>query len=141
MYQWIAKRQIRQGFAQISAHDFDKLLSVFAPDVHFTFAGQHVMQADYHDLAQVRVWFDLVHRLFPTLKIEAKRIFIAGWPWDMWATVQFHVSDTLPDGNLYDNNGVQMLRIRFGRIVEDHLLEDTKVLDNTLARLAGLEKS
>ena len=115
MYQWIAKRQIRQGFAQISSNNIDTLLSRFSPDVHFTFAGSHIMQADYHDREQVRAWFALVHKLFPTLKIEAKRIFISGWPWDMWATVQFHVSDTLPDGSVYDNNGVQLLRIRFGR--------------------------
>ena len=41
---------------------------------------------------------------------------------------QFTISDTLPDGTLYQNQGVQVARIRWGLVVEDHLIEDTQLL-------------
>ena len=138
MYQWIAKRQIRQGFRQISAGDFEPVLRLFAPDVHFTFAGDHALGADVHSKDGAEAWFARVGQIFPGLNLEARRIFVAGPPWDMVLTVEFQVHDTLPDGSTYQNRGVQIARLRFGRIVEDHLMEDNLVLSDTLARLVTL---
>ncbi|MBZ0293029.1 MAG: nuclear transport factor 2 family protein [Anaerolineae bacterium] len=138
MYQWIAKRQIRKGFAQISAGDFDTVLKLFADDVHFTFAGDHALGADVHQREGACEWFARVGRIFPGLKLEAEQIFVAGPPWDMVITTRFHVHDTLPDQTTYDNHGVQIVRIRLGQVVEDHLLEDTLVLQKVLTYLSAL---
>lgn len=138
MWWWIANNQVKKGFEHISRGDFEPVLKLFASDVHFTFAGEHALGADVHIQQGARDWFARVHRIFPGLKIEAKRIFVAGLPWDMIVTTQFHVSDTLPDGTRYDNHGVQILRIRFGKIVEDHLLEDNLILTDALQRLSKL---
>ncbi len=138
MYQWIAKRQIRRGFQQISSGDYEAVLPMFAPDVHFTFAGSHALGANLHSREGTREWFARVHRIFPGLKLEAKRIFVSGPPWDMVITTELRVSDTLPDGSAYGNNGVQIVRIRFGQIIEDHLIEDNIVLADVLERLIAL---
>jgi ketosteroid isomerase-like protein len=138
MYQWIAKRQIRRGFQQISSGDYEALLPMFAANIHFTFAGNHALGANVHSREGTRQWFARVHKIFPGLKLEAKRIFVAGPPWDMVITTEFQVHDTLPDGTNYRNNGVQVARIRFGQVVEDHLIEDNLVLSSVLARLVTL---
>lgn len=138
MYQLIAKQKVRQGFKAISTGNFDNLLNQFAPDIHFTFAGQHALAGEFRDRESVRQWFNRVHRLFPKLQLVPDRNFVSGPPWDMVVTTQWTVSDTLPDGRRYQNHGIQILRIRLGVVVEDHLIEDNQVLVATLDHLAKL---
>ncbi|MBI1279744.1 MAG: hypothetical protein GC179_16570 [Anaerolineaceae bacterium] len=138
MYQLIAKQKIRRGFKEISSGNFEPLLSQFAPDIHFTFAGNHALAGDFHSRDVVHQWFQRVHRLFPHLQIVANRIFVSGPPWDMVVTTQWTVSDTLSDGHRYQNHGVQIVRIRFGKVIEDHLIEDNQVLLATLDHLVRL---
>lgn len=132
MYHAIVKRIIRNGYRQISRGDFEPLLAQFAPHIHFTFSGQHAMTGDFHRRETVRQWFERVHRFFPNLQIEAQRIVVSGMPWNTWAAVHFTVRDTLPDGRAYHNHGTQFLRIVWGKVVEDHLLEDTQTLVEAL---------
>jgi ketosteroid isomerase-like protein len=143
MYHAIVKRIIRSGYSQISRADFDSLLKVFDPHIHFTFSGQHAMTGDFHNRETVRQWFERVHRFFPHLQIEAQHIVVSGMPWNTWAAVQFTVRDTLPDGTPYLNHGTQFMRIVWGKVVEDHLIEDTQILVKTLRCLSdqGLKEA
>lgn len=136
MYHRIVKGIIRKGFQDISNKDYEPLLKQFAPDIHFTFAGQHAMQADFHRRETVREWFYRLHRIFPGFKIVPRNIVVSGFPWNTTAAVQFTVSDTLPDGSAYINHGTQFVRIVWGRVVEDHLLDDTQLMVETLNCLA-----
>lgn len=136
MYQLIFKRQIVKGFQNISRANFDDVLKLFAPDIHFTFVGDHAMAGNWRDRVIVKQWFDRVHRLFPDLQLIPLHIQISGWPWDVSATTQFEVQATLPDGSRYRNQGVQILRIRLGKIVTDYLIEDTQLLEQALEKIA-----
>jgi ketosteroid isomerase-like protein len=137
MYYQIIRNIIRQGYRQLSAADFEPLLAKFAPDIHFTFAGDHALSADFHQRDSVRQWFQRLHRLFPDFQIRADRIIVSGFPWDTHAAAHFSVQATLPDGSAYRNHGIQMLRIVWGRVVEDHLVEDSQLLANTLQGLSA----
>jgi len=136
MYQRIFKRQITQGFQDISRGNFDVVLNIFAPDVHFTFVGDHAMGGDWRDRKLVRQWFERVHRLFPDLQLTPLHIQVTGWPWDVTAITRFEIRATLPDQSPYRNQGVQILRIRLGKVVEDHLIEDTQLLVAALDQIA-----
>lgn len=138
MYQWIFRRKIREGFADISRGNFEKLLKQFAPDIRFSFSGDHALAGQFHQRATVKEWFERVHRLFPGLKIEAQNIFVSGFPWNAVIVTQFRICDTLSDGTLYENQGVQVARIRWGRVVEDHLIEDTQYLVTILQKLGQM---
>jgi hypothetical protein len=56
-------------------------------------------------------------------------------------TTHFRVAATLPDGRPYTNAAMQFLRLRFGRVVEDRIYEDTQrlaaALDEVVAQRAG----
>ncbi len=138
MFARIVKQQLRKGFQQISSGNFDALLQGFAPDVIFTFAGTSALGADVRGREAVRAWFERIHRLFPDLNIEATDIRVAGTPIRTAVTARFRVGATLPDGTRYENSGVQILTLRMGVVVEDHLMEDTLILQRALERLAAL---
>jgi ketosteroid isomerase-like protein len=139
MYHQMVKRIIHKGFADISRADFEPLLKQFAPDVHFTFAGEHALAADFHSRETVRQWFHRLHCLFPGFRIEPRRIIVNGFPWNTVAAVQFVVEAPLPDGTAYRNYGVQIVRIVWGRVVEDHLVEDSQLLADTLRSMSMTE--
>lgn len=132
MYQWIFKRQIRQAFEQLSAGDYESVLRIFAPDVHFTFVGDHALGVDTHDKQTTRQWFIKWRTLFPKMRITPVNIYVAGPPWDAVVTTQFHVSEIRSDDSHYQNGGIQVVRIRFGKVVHDYLIEDTLLLQQLL---------
>jgi hypothetical protein len=50
---------------------------------------------------------------------------------------RFRVSATLPDGRPYTNEGMQFLRLRWGKAIEDYLYEDTNKLAAELERMGA----
>ncbi len=137
MYQWIAKRQLLKGYAAISQADFASVASTFHPEVRFQMVGHHALGGQLVGREQVIQWAGRLARIFPTLSIEAESIHVAGLPWDMVMMARFSVSASLPDGTRYENRGLQWLHIRFGRVVEDVLMEDTVRLNEALQRVAA----
>ena len=66
-------------------------------------------------------------------QVVVQQVVVAGGPWHTRVTTRFLVRAPRPDGSLYTNEGVQLLRLRWGRIVEDRLYEDTQLLAEELA--------
>jgi ketosteroid isomerase-like protein len=138
MYKFIVRRLVRQGFKQMSQGNFEAVLKLFAPTVHFVFPGKHALEADFHDVQTARQWFQRFSRLFPGLQLEPQVILVNGWPWNTVVATRFIVRATLKDGRSYRNAGGQFLRLRWGRIVEDYLYEDTQTLADELQRQVQL---
>jgi ketosteroid isomerase-like protein len=80
--------------------------------------------------------FERIFERFPDLALEPKSIVIGGPPWDTHVAVRFGVHATLAGGERYENEGMQFLRVRWGRVAEDRLYEDTQKLAHALARIA-----
>jgi hypothetical protein len=64
-------------------------------------------------------------------------VAVSGWPGATVAATRFGVEATLPDGTAYRNQGMQYLRLRWGKVTEDRLYEDTAALLVALRQLAG----
>ena len=143
MYKFIVKQLVRRGFQQMSQGNFEEVLKLFQPTIHFVFPGTHALAADLHDVQLVRQWFQRFSRIFPGLQFELQTILVNGWPWNTVVATRFIVRATLKDGRPYRNAGGQFIRIRWGRIVEDYLYEDTQTLANELQREAqqGVEEA
>ena len=46
-------------------------------------------------------------------------VLVNGWPWRTVVASHLVITTTLPDGSPYRNEGMQLLRLRWGRVVED----------------------
>jgi ketosteroid isomerase-like protein len=136
MYHRIVRSRVRQAYRNISAGQYREVVRTFAPDVVFSFHGEHAMGGELHGVEAVSSWFERVYRLFPGLQLEPLAIVVDGPPWNTVVATRFTVRAELPDGVPYRNEGMQYLRLRFGKAVEDHLYEDTAALDRALAHLA-----
>ena len=136
MYKLIVRRMVRTAFESLNRGDFERPLGKFAPDVHFRFAGDNAMGADVHGVEGARSWFRRAFGLFEGIRFEIHDVVVAGWPWNTTVATHFTVTATLPEGRPYRNEGMQLVRLRWGRIVEDLIFEDTHVVGAALEYLA-----
>jgi len=134
MYKLIVKRIVRRAFARLSEGDYEPVVKQFGPQSRFLFAGDHALGGERRGQDAVRDWFRQMLGLFPGIRIEPQDVVVNGWPWNTVVATHLFISATLPDGRPYRNEGMQLLRLRFGRVVEDLIFEDTLKLDAELKR-------
>jgi ketosteroid isomerase-like protein len=135
MYKFIVRQIVRRTFARLSAGDYEAVVKQFGPRSRFFFAGDHALGGERRGPDSVREWFREMFHLFPGIRIEPQDVVVNGWPWRTTVATHLAISATLPDGRPYRNEGMQLLRLRWGRVVEDLIFEDTQKLDAELTHM------
>jgi ketosteroid isomerase-like protein len=135
MYKLIVKRIVRRTFARLSQGDYEAVVKQFTPESRFYFAGEHEIGGERRGQEEVREWFRNTLQRFPGLQIVPETVLVNGWPWN--TVVATHLS--ISDGRGYTNEGMQLLRLRWGRVTEDLIYEDTLKLDRELRRRSGVQ--
>jgi ketosteroid isomerase-like protein len=136
MYRFTVKRLLRRSYQRLSRGEYEPVVKQFGPSSRFVFSGTHALGGERIGAGQVSEWFQRLFRLFPGLRLEPQTVVVNGWPWNTVVATHFTVRATLSDGRLYSNEGMQFLRLRWGRVVEDYLYEDTQKLAAELERMA-----
>ncbi|NUT94832.1 MAG: nuclear transport factor 2 family protein [Saccharothrix sp.] len=134
MYHAIVRAKVRGLWARIADGDHGAAVRLAAPDVRFRFVGDAPPAASFTGRDAFDQWFrDLLH-LFPGIRLTPTEVIARGWPWDTTVVTRFRVEATLADGTPYRNEGVQWVRLRWGRMVDDYVLEDTARLADAVRR-------
>jgi ketosteroid isomerase-like protein len=129
MYSWMVGKIVRRIFARVNAGDYEAAARQFSPGGRFMMHGDHALGGERRGPEGFKSFFEESFRLFPGLRIEPQQIMVAGWPWNITVGTRFQVRDTTSD---YRNEGMQFLRVRWGRVVEDYIYEDTQKLASAL---------
>jgi hypothetical protein len=137
MYYRIVRQTVEQGFRRLNQGDPETILSKFAPSAQFRFVGDHAMGANLTTPGAIRQWFARILRLFPGIQIVPSRMEVSGMPWNTLVMVQLAINVPMPDGSTYQNTGLQMLRLRWGQVIEDFVCEDTALLVRALQTLSS----
>ncbi|PZF86298.1 nuclear transport factor 2 family protein [Jiangella anatolica] len=138
VYHAIVRAKVRRLWTRIAeTGDFRPAVAQAAPDVRFRFVGDSALGADLTGREEFARWFARAAEILPGLHLEPTEILVKGWPWNTTVVVRLAISATLADGSAYTNEGVQWVRIRWGRMVDDYVLEDTARLRDALARTAA----
>lgn len=126
MYAWLVGVVVRSGFRKLNAGDVSGALGMFAPDARFFFPGRHSFAADLSDPVRIRTWFERFVALRPHFEISD--VIASGPPWNMRVGVRFADRIALPGGDDYHNEGMQYLRLRWGRVRLDRIFLDTQAV-------------
>ena len=137
MYHAIVRQNVRQGFAHLSQGNYAAVLAQFSADVLFSFGGHHALGGEQRGVAAARAWFERLYKIFPGLQFEVRSVTVSGWPWNTLVVTEFEVQAPLPGGRNYQNRGTQILRLCWGKISEDRIMEDTVLLTAALEYLAS----
>jgi ketosteroid isomerase-like protein len=131
----IARRQYLTGLAAVERGDFDALLSQFAEDCRLVFVGDTSLGADLRGRADLRRWFERFSRLLPRPSFHVEQLVISGPVWDQRLAAHVLIRSTV-DGEPYQNQFAHFLTIRWGKVVDDLILEDTQTWARACQRLA-----
>ena len=137
MYHAIVKRIAVRNFERVNDHDYDGLLKDCAPDIHHRFGGHHALGGERHDRTGLRDWFARLGRLAPTLRLTVTDVWVKGLPNDTTIIMRWTGTQHLPDDSPYENHGVHVIRMRWGRIVDIDANEDSQLVANSMTILAA----
>jgi ketosteroid isomerase-like protein len=134
MYNAIIKSNIKKAFQLLNDHNYLQLSKGLSLNIHHHFSGDHALGGTRNDQAAVKEWFDRVGRLLPNLKLTVNNIIVRGWPNNTLAIVQWQANATLKDGSEYLNDGVHFIRVKWGKITEMNVYEDSQAVANALEK-------
>jgi ketosteroid isomerase-like protein len=89
----------------------------------------------------VRAWFQRLFSYFPGIQYTVHQVIVQGWPWNTLVATRLSVADPRADGSVYQNDVMQFSRLRWGKVVEDHLYEDTYKLAVELQQRLSREET
>lgn len=115
MFHFFAMRRIRSMFAELSHSNFEPALAGLAPNFEQRFAGDHPLGGVRTDVDTFRRWFERMYRLFPNLEFDVVSTAASGPPWDLTLVAEWVDRATPVDGGDYENRGVHVIRLRWGR--------------------------
>src|SRR6266571_9351510 len=141
MYKAIVRRNVRTGFHALSAGDYEQVLRQFHPQVLFSFTGPAPLRGERRGVEAVRAWFQRLFSYFPGIQFTIHQVIVQGWPWNTLVATRFSVAAPRTDGSMYRNEGMQFLHLQWGKVVEDHLYEDTYKLNIELQRRLSREET
>ena len=126
MYAWLIRRRVLALWARLSAGEPDAL--PLAENMRFSYVGDHALAVELHSAQELRAWLRALFERFPGLRFDIAEVVVSGPPWSLRTATRYAA---VRDGRvLY--HGAQFTQIRWGRVVEEHVLPDTQAV----ARLA-----
>jgi ketosteroid isomerase-like protein len=142
MYRSIVRWRVRKLFAEANRGNFQAIIDALAPSFVYRFIGDTPLGGTRTTKAAMRAWFERVYRLVPGAQLVPQMIVVEGAPWNTRVMTYVKFRGTLPpDGGApgapYENEVMQLMHLRWGRIVSVLTIEDTLRFASILPVLAA----
>jgi ketosteroid isomerase-like protein len=124
MWSWLIERVVSFMYTQVSRGKLRVPLLGLAGDARLVFPGQSSFGGEFRGKVEIERWmrrFASLHPEFTTHDAAA-----AGPPWNMRVYMRFSDRIVAPDGYVYENTGMEFIRIRNGLIREIRVHLDTE---------------
>jgi len=136
MLSWLAGKMIGRAMKAMREGDMGPTVALYAEDVKFRFPGENSFAPGADGKAALEEWLRRFIRL--GLQIYPDEVALSGWPWKQKISVRGHVHlDDPQDGRVYENRYVIWGHMRWGKMREYEVYEDT---ERTTALDAWLER-
>ncbi|WP_163549176.1 nuclear transport factor 2 family protein, partial [Candidatus Frankia nodulisporulans] len=80
MYHAIVRRIATRNFERVNDKDYETILRTCTEDIRHRFGGDHPLGGERHDKDALRRWFHRLGRLYPTLKLTVRDVWVKGLP-------------------------------------------------------------
>jgi ketosteroid isomerase-like protein len=138
MYKTIVAREVRSVWTALDTGDYEPVLSGFARQFRYeNIAADHALGGTFTTREEMAQHFALMFRVFGDLRFTVRDILVSGWPGNTSVIVDVGIAATLADGTPYENELVQQMTLRWGKVTEVRALIDNVRARAALDRLAG----
>ena len=125
MLSWLVKQLISGVMARTRAGDIRPTVALDAPDMSFVFPGSNSWSGTYHGREAHRRWLERLVRV--GVKTDVDEAVAGGPPWNMTVCIRGRSWRDSPDGErVYDNRFVIWAKLRWGRMKDYEVYEDTE---------------
>ncbi len=135
MYSWIIGRALRMLVDRLNSGDVRFVMRTFANDAHLVFPGDSSFGGDHRGKVAIEAWLTRFVALRPAFELHDAAA--AGPPWNMRVCFRFTDRIPVPGGGQYVNEGMEYLRMRWGKVQEQRVYLDTEKVANFDAQLAA----
>jgi ketosteroid isomerase-like protein len=138
----ITRHQYLKGLAALERGDLDSLLEQFDPSCVFHFVGDSPLGAHLSTPDDLRRWFERFRRLLPNPRFEIQRFVVSGPPWHQHLAAHVLIASTI-NGEPYQNQFAHFLTLRWAKVIDDLVVEDTQMWERACKRLvdAGMSEA
>jgi ketosteroid isomerase-like protein len=141
MYKAIVRAKLRRLFSGASRGDWKPIVAGFATDFSYRFVGNTPLGGTRTTQDSMEAWWKRLLTLFPGAQFTPQQILVEGPPWNTVVMTHMLFQAKLPSlGNsppiAYENEFMQLMRLRWGRITSIVTIEDTQRFVDVLPHLA-----
>ena len=135
MYSWIVGRAVGFLYGKVSKGDLRLPLLGLAKEARLFFPGNSSFGGEQQGKPAIESWM----RRFASLRPEftVRDVAVAGPPWNMRVFMRFSDRIVAPNGYVYENEGMEHIRIRYGLIREIRVHLDTEKVTALDAQLGA----
>ena len=141
IYRAVVRRQVRKLFAEANAGNWAPIVDGLASSFSYRFVGDTPLGGTRTTHDAMRRWFERLYRLFPGSQFAPQRIVVEGPPWNTRIMTYVKIHGTAPNTQgvaaPYENEFMQAMILRWGKITSVLTLEDTQRFVEALPRLAA----
>lgn len=137
MYRYIVKKIARNNFEALNRGDYEAVLKKVSPNITHTFAGNHPIGGTRHSVDAMRKWFKRLYVITPQIHFTIKNIAVSGTPWNTTVAVEWEDKATPANGEHYINEGVHIIKMKWGKAVYIHGYLDTQLFIDLCKRLSA----
>jgi len=125
MFSWLAGKMIARNMKALRDGDIGPTVPLYAGDVEFAFPGESSFAPGASDKAELERW--LTRFVEAGLQIYPDEVILKGFPWRQTICVRGHIHlDDPEEGRVYDNRYVIWGHLRWGKMREYEVYEDTE---------------
>jgi ketosteroid isomerase-like protein len=141
MYKTIVKRRMQHLFAEANRGNWQAIINSLHSQFVYRFIGDTPLGGTRTKHASMQAWFQRIYKLVPDAKLVPQEILVNGPPWNTRIMTYIKFQGTLPSengaaGKPYENEVMQLIILKWGRIHSVLTLEDTQRFVNILPMLA-----
>jgi ketosteroid isomerase-like protein len=141
IYGAIVRRRVRTLFAEANRGNWQAIVDGLAPSFSYRFVGDSPLGGTRTTHAAMQHWFERLYRLFPGSQFAPQTVVVEGPPWRTTIMTYVLIRGTAPGADAvlrpYENEFMQMMTLRWGRITSVLTLEDTQRFVAALPALAA----
>lgn len=133
IYHNYVKKLVRSNFKSIEEHRPEEIMSgISGINFEHTFAGDNSLSGTRRDKKSMLRWFKRVNTVLPELKFEITDIQVKGGLANTFVIARWTATCRLLNGEPYENKGVHLITIKWGKAVKFDVYENTKVVSHGL---------
>ncbi|NJO79320.1 MAG: SnoaL-like domain-containing protein [Cyanobacteria bacterium RM1_2_2] len=137
LYAFVVRKNVERVFEALNRGDYEAVLKGISPTITHEFSGSHALGGTRHSIEAMRQWFQRLYRLVPEMHFTIETVAVSGFPWNMTIAVEWTETAIPTDGSRYYNSGVNLIQMRWGKVVRLHVYEDTQQVEAMFQRLAA----